>query len=268
MEKKIELSPMQITSYWWINMIRFKLRELEIEGTSNKDEKKFLELFYNFSEKDWRNIYLKLTDLINEDINNYELTRDILNPDAFSQDTCINGHDRLNEELSLILDKNVPDIRLSSNSSKDSVIYTDILGVVEWYKSCGTIRVSNQYDSTYILNGDESELHFYNLMLATIFHLDKMDSSFKKFYELRKKFCKKYMEDYDIDLSYEEIVEEFNRLFERACSRKILLGDSHSKMYFCRFRDIDCVGLDEYSTQAREYASEILNGKNKKLVLQ
>jgi len=256
--KKIELSSIEATAYWWINVIRSKVRELVISGTINKQEIKFVEKFYNYSEKDWRNLYLELVNYITEDVNNYVPIENIIGTDTFNQDTAKKGHDRINTELSKIMHCSVPDIRLASSSAKDSVIYTNMFGASVWYKSCGVTTLSTKYVPTYVLTGDEQELDFYNLVVSTIAVLKEKDSSFNSVPLLRNGFCKEYKKTNKIQEDLKQLLERFNHAFERASDKGIILGCYWKDTYFSHFRDIDYVGLEQYMEMAEHYASVIL----------
>ena len=124
--KEIKLSSIEVTAYWWVNIIKNKVRELIINGTNDKSELKFVKLFYNYTQIDWRNLYLELINYITEDVNNYISLEDTMEIDGFHQSTAKREHQRLNIELSKILNSKVPDIRLASSDFKDSVIYTNL----------------------------------------------------------------------------------------------------------------------------------------------
>lgn len=166
--QKVVLSSAENTAYWWNMIIRRKVREIVISGARNKNEYNFANIFMKFSERDWRRLYIELADLIIDDINTFVPKFTRYGIDAFNQDTDKGQHDRLNEELSKIVGKKVPDIRLASNNYKDSVIFTNLFGVSIWYKSCGINDLEPDYDSEYILTGDERELDFYNTLLSTM----------------------------------------------------------------------------------------------------
>lgn len=55
--EEIELSSIQATAYWWINLIRSKVKEILIEESSDKNNTKFAKIFCDFTEVDWRNLY-------------------------------------------------------------------------------------------------------------------------------------------------------------------------------------------------------------------
>lgn len=263
--EKIELSSLEVTSYWWINVIKAKVRELVIQGPYDKNEEKFLNIFYNFTEKDWRNLYLELINYIMEDINNFVPRGDVIGIDTFEQDTDVNGHDRINEELSKILNGKVPDIRLASNSSKDSVIYTNMFGASVWYKSCGVINLPTIYDANYILTGDEKELHFYNSLLATISVLKELDRSFNSVSILRNQFCKEYKKVNKLKNYIKELKDLFDYSFNKASDNDIIYGRFWDETYSAYFKEIDYNGLDEFRTIAEYYANSILEKNNELL---
>jgi len=255
---EIELSSIEATAYWWINVIKSKVRELVISGTSDKQEIKFVEKFYNYTERDWRNLYLELVNFITEDVNNYIPIGNIMGIDAFNQDTDKKGHDRINAELSKIMNCSIPDIRLASSSSKDSVIYTNMFGASVWYKSCGVRDLSTKYNPTYVLTGDEQELNFYNLIISTIAVLKEKDRSFNSVPLLRNGFCKEYKKINKLQEELKDIKDRFNQVFESASDKGIILGSYWKETYFSSFRDIDYIGLEQYMEMAEHYASVIL----------
>lgn len=264
MSEKIELSSIEATAYWWINVIRNKVRELVISGTQNTQEIKFVEKFYNYTEVEWRNLYLALINYITEDVNNYVPIGNIIGIDAFNQATDKKGHDRINAELSKIMHCSIPDIRLASSSAKDSVIYTNMFGASVWYKSCGVTDLPTKYTPSYVLTGDERELNFYNQIISTIAALKEQDRSFNSISLLRDGFCKEYKKINDLTEDLQELSDRFNEAFEKACDKGILLGRFWEETYFSHFRDIDYVGLEPYMGMAEHYARVISqNGKSK-----
>ena len=267
--KEIELSSIEATAYWWINVIRSKVRELVISGTTDKNEIEFVEKFYYNTERDWRNLYLKLVNYITEDVNNYVSIGHIIGIDAFNQDTAKNGHNRINTELSKIMNCSIPDIRLASSFAKDSVIYTNMFGTCILYKSCGLTDLSTKYDSTYVLTGDEQELDFYNLIISIIVVLKKNDENFSSTPQLRSIFCREYKKNNKLHDDLEELTERFNCVFKRISDKGIILGCFWEENYFCHFCDIDFVGLEQYMETAEHYANVILNetkSRKKKLL--
>lgn len=258
-KEEIELSPIEATAYWWINSIRYRVREIAISGARDKNEVEFAEIFYKYTEIDWRNIYLELVKCISEDVDNY-IPKNYSN--TFSQDTDINGHERLNDEISKIIGQQIPDIRLASNDAKDSVIYTTVSSARVWYKSCGINKLPTKYEPSYVLTGDRNSLDFYNLLISTIAVLYKTDSNFNSVPTLRERFCKEYIKLSEPEETINDVVERFNFSFNKANDNKIILGHSFKEMYFPSFRDIDYVGLDSYMDSANHYASVILQ-KNK-----
>lgn len=257
--EEIELTSIQATAYWWVNLIRSKVKEILIEKSSNEDKTKFAQIFCKFTEVDWREIYLQLVYYIGEDVNNYIPKGDIYGIDAFNQDTEKGGHNRINEKLSKILQTSIPDIRLASSSSKDWVIYTNMFGACVWYKSCGVSDLPTKYEPSYVLTGDENELDFYNQVLSTIAVLQQKDHSFDSTPILRDRFCDEYKRIYSSDDTLDEIRKRFNQAFNKAADRDIVLGRSFKQSYFAHFRDFDYVGLENYMKLAEHYARIILH---------
>ena len=250
---KIELSSIEVTAYWWIHVIRSKVRELSVSRKKDELETKFLEKFYTYTEKDWRNLYLKLIDDITEDVNNFVPRGDIIGIDAFSQDTDKKGHDRLNAELSKIMQCSIPDIRLAEKYRKDSVIYTNMFGACVWYKSAGVTDLPTEYESNYILSGDEEELHFYHTLLATIAVLKRLDNRFESIPELREFFCEEYKQIYPSREDLNQLKERFHHAYEIANERGIVYGSCWEESYGSNFQDIDFIGLEQYMKMVEHY---------------
>ena len=259
--EEIELSSIQATAYWWINLIRSKVKEILIEESSDKNNTKFAKIFCDFTEVDWRNLYLQLVDCITEDVNNYVPKGNVYGIDSFSQDTDKGGHNRINNAISKILQKSIPDIRLASNSSKDWVIYTNMFGASVLYKSCGVSDLSTKYEPSYVLTGDENELDFYNQVISTIAVLQQKNCNFHSLPLLRSGFCDEYKRLYPSDETLDEIKDHFNKTFDKASDRDIIFGRSYKESYFANFRDFDYVGLENYMELAEHYARIILQIK-------
>ena len=76
-KKKIELSSIEATAYWWTNIIKNKVRELIKINTTDEKEINFVKLLYNYTEADWRNLYLGLIKFITLSLGVYLITAGI-----------------------------------------------------------------------------------------------------------------------------------------------------------------------------------------------
>ena len=257
--KKIELSPVEVTAYWWTNSIKGKVREIVVYNSRDYNENLFVNIFYGYTEVDWRNLYLALTKDIAHDVECFN---------RFGQDTCIGGHNRLNEELTQITHKVIPDIRLAGNGVKDSVIYTTSSRASVLYKSCGERVLPTMYDESYILTGDQKKLDFYNTLISTIAIIEQKDKYFNSVPVLRERFCQEYIRLSDEDEKEEDITQWFNVCFDKADDKGLIHGRHFDRKYFPSFRNIDFVGLNSYLPLANHYAGVILepvknNNENK-----
>ena len=262
--KKIELSPVEVTAYWWTNSIKGKVREIVVYNSRDYNENLFVNIFYGYTEVDWRNLYLALVKDIAHDVECLDTTQGAY----FSQDTCIGGHDRLNEELAQITNKCIPDIRLAGFDVKDSVIYTTSSRASVLYKSCGDRVLPTMYDESYILTGNQKKLDFYNTLISTIAIIEQKDKYFNSVPVLRERFCQEYIRLSDEDENEEDITGLFNVCFDKASDKKTIVGRHFDKKYFPSFRNIDFVGLNSYLPLANHYAGVILepvknNNENK-----
>ena len=263
MEKEIELSPAEISAYWWVNVIRSKVKEILLYKSKRIEEIKFAEIFKKYTEKDWRNLYLQLSTLIIEDINNLENTGDIY----FEQNTTKGKHKRLNEELSKITHKSVPDIRLAYSGSKDSEIYTNFFGASYWYQSIpATYDLPTTYEPCFILDGDKEKLDFYNLFLATAFIVKNNESRFNSLSQLKNGFCEKYIELHSKDNNIEDIYKRCDKVLTKAKENDIILFNWYDDYCLIHFREMDLNGLDKYLDEASIYADYIIKKQENKNV--
>ena len=255
-EEQIDLSSVERTAYWWIITIKAKVRELAIFGCNNQSQEKFLSIFKNYTEVEWRNLYLKLIEKITKDLEQNVFEGTIL---EFKQDTEKKGHNLLNKELSSIIGIRIPDISLSSRNTKDSVIYTTKTNVKIWYKSSNLIPLSLSCDKYYILTGDERSLRFYYLLITTIAFIKQIDYSFNSINNLRQFFCKEYIHLSDQEEDPEEIFQLFNRSFNKANDNEIIIGRCFGATYSANIRTFDFLGLEEYYELAYHFANVIIN---------
>ena len=252
--EKIKLTPAQRTAYWWVNIIKGKVKAL-LDGEAYYDtEKKFAKIFEKYTERDWRKLYLKLTEEIEKDIENENDKNHY-----FVQETEMKKHDRINEELSKITSKPVPDILISTRSTKPMLIYTNKYKVIKQVRSIGEEPLELECEPTYILTGNEKKLDFYYLLVATISALHEKDPKFESIPALANGFCKKYKEDTS-NQSSEEIIEWFKDSYDKAMWEGLITGFrwGYSSTYFCSDRLSHYKGLEPYMNQASDFADAIL----------
>ncbi len=249
MSEEIKLSGIEQASYWWTNRLMYMTRYFasicELGGCRiTSDELKFLSIFSNYTDKEWRDLYLELTKCITEDVNNFVPTSQYIGIEKFSQDTTKGSHDRLNAELAKITGVQAfPDIRLADSGHKDEVIYTNKFGSSVWYKSCGKRPLEDSYEPTYILTGNEKELNLYNDLIATLavldaHHLHDMDL-------FRQSFCKAYSRQNAPIKDIGKIRDLFNKCFHEASERGIVLGRFWQKTFSTSLLKYDLKGLSK-----------------------
>ena len=122
-QEKIKLSSVEATAYWWVNVIKNKVKEILKSGTSSKDEKRFAKIFFRYTEREYRILYLELIKYIEQDMINHIMNS---GENVYHQDTDIMGHNDINKALFKITNCSIPDIRIVSNNSKDVVTYTNL----------------------------------------------------------------------------------------------------------------------------------------------
>ena len=257
MSKNIELSAVEATSYWWTKTIIQKVREILIKKTCSQNERRFAEIFINYTERDWRKLYLELNKYIIENVNNY-IPQEIIGIDCYNQDTAQNQHNDINRALSKITNKNIPDIRLASYYRKDTVIYTNIFEASIWYKSCGTTNLPTQYDPDYIITGDEKQLYLNNLFLATVAKIQEIDNDFNSISLLQKNFCKTIGSKKNLEKDKTQIEERFYIAWKNANDKDIILGSIYDETYSAHFHKFDFKEIEAYIEEAQHYADIIL----------
>ncbi len=269
-EEKIELFPVEQTAYWWTYRLLKRTRDFALHKENNghlsKQEEKFLNIFYNYTDKEWRNVYSRLKDFIIEDVNNYVPIKNIIGMDAFNQDTAVGGHNRLNSELAQITGvKGFPDVRLADNSHKDEVIYTSFYGSHVWYKSCSIRPLPDVYDPIYLITGDEKELDMYNQLLSTLISLEEIDKEFNDLNFLREEFCKHYQTNVLPKENIEDVKDLFNKCYSIANEREIVLGWFWKKTFSMYDLEYDKAGLSQKCLCSGEvYANCILSAYKEK----
>ena len=261
MEKQmIKLSPVEATVYWWIKVIKEKVKEIIIDRAYCKAETKFIQIFSEWTEREWRNLYLKLLPYFEDKINNFTSPVYDYDRDTFHQDTDVKGHDEINSYLNNIIGCKIPDIRLSSYSSKDLVTYTSMNCASIWYKSCGIRSLPTDYEPSYIITGDEVSLDFYNLLITTLAVLEQLNRNFNSVEILRTNFCNQYI--INNKFKKKQVYQMFEDAFNSLSNKHIIYCASWSHTYILSIYDIDLIGLDGYLQQANILANLILSKEN------
>ena len=155
---KFDLNPFEITSYWWINKIRDKVKELYMSDYFTRREELFLNIFKNFTDEDYRTMYLELKDLIFQDVIDYHSFNNV---GLYNQDTIVHNHDRLNNELSTIINVDIPDINLHMRNMKNYKIYTGYDGAYQYNYLDKIEELDKTYDNDYIISGNKEILNLY-----------------------------------------------------------------------------------------------------------
>ena len=110
MENKIELTPFQYTSYWWVTRMKDFVEDVIRVGYSTDEGVEFTQMFECLKDEHWRALYLRLTSLIEEEYNkNGKFIQSTKN-------TCNDhyiGHSKINEMLKSILRVKIPNATLN-----------------------------------------------------------------------------------------------------------------------------------------------------------
>lgn len=208
--KQIELNPVEATSYWWINTIQKKLQEILVLKMV-KEEICFLNSFNNYTDIEWRKLYLELTKYIYSKVDKLSYEEEF---EYYHQATPINHHNDINEVLSKVTKKKIPDITLNLTDIESSTIYTNKYGADRVYSVSGIVPLDMFYDSNYVLTGNKVELEIKNLVIKLI-ESGILNESFESF---KNKFCEIYgslHHDMDQILIEESFIRIFNQLSDQ-----------------------------------------------------
>ena len=253
---RLLLNPMETTAFWWIEMIRNKVREINRNSSSDNNEIKFASLFDNYTEVDWRNLYLDLVDLIEGDIREKK-------GNYYSQETAKERHDNINLELSCILNSEIPDIDISPENSKSHVIYTNDKFVSAGARGNGVAStLKREQTPWYTLTGNETDLNCYYLLAATLAIIDANTNKFSS--KPLKPLETGIIQGYRKYISPEEEINNIKNAtvlaIENAKRNKILKICDYiiPPTYETSFSAIDYNGLEPYMDQAMDLASVIL----------
>ena len=226
MEKKtIKLNIFELVAYWWICVLRKKIDEIyRSPGRFDDNEKKFANLFANYSEHDWQRLYKdELTVCIAYSARNGNL----------EQSTARKEHKVLNwalwrhTNIKITKLSEFPDISLALFGEDDIDICINSDQVKVGNKILNGDIATNY---NYILGNDEKELDFYNLILGIIIQIRQKDNHFDSLSVLKNHFCKIYSSNCGID-DIDELYARFDRVIEVLCQYSIIkVGLHHDEM--------------------------------------
>ena len=249
---RIKLNSIEQTSYWWINRINIFLKNVNFIG---KGEKEFYNIFKEYIKEDWRHLYLELQKYIASDVKQY-----CTDEKDYSQETCLGGHNRLNEELSIILNKEIPDVRIQERYTKDIVIYTNKDCSYVWFRSGGEDLLPSEYNNNYILSGDEELLKFDRILLSTIYEIYNINPNFDSTKTLIDNYYTIYQDQSDKKICKKEFYDKIYQSLLRAQYDKIIDGNMNS-WYYLNPENLNSKELANYEDIGKEYANKVLQIK-------
>ena len=248
MIKQLELTPVEATAYFWVKTIKDKIREMSINTNDiSEKELEFFNDFSKFTDVEWRKLYIELCKFIDIKVKKYS-HHGLYGIDDYHQDTAKYYHKDINEILSYVSKKEVPDIRLAGKNKEDLIIATNPYGANKFFESYGMIPLDKIYDYNYILSGDKKELELYNLVMSVIVVMNQNGNHSIDY--LRKVFCNLYLEMHD-NINIKELEEDFNRIFNQIHDKGLLEGVSLDKEYNCKFENIDLIGIEPYMKKSK-----------------
>lgn len=162
MENKIELTPFQYTSYWWVTRMKDFVEDVIRVGYSTDEGVEFTQMFECLKDEHWRALYLRLTPLIEDEYNkNGKFVQS-------TKSTCNDhyvGHSKINEMLKSILKVEIPNATLNPTGilaktifivNKDGDTSVFLCNDDDTDKIIG--RADLNVEKDYILTGDRSLL--------------------------------------------------------------------------------------------------------------
>ena len=264
---KIKLTPAEATAYWWINKIRGKVRRVYSTGYGDSSEKEFAQIFSNFTEIEWRYLYIKLTDFFGyyaqiQEKEFADCPSKNENNKYFWQDCNKGGHALLNEEIERIVHRPVPDINIAYNFSS-ATCNTSACAGERCYPELPLIM--DPVPPTYIITGDANMLHFYNQLVATLAVISENSDGkgcAQLYSQLETNYCGWYNAIFVPNEAHDKIVKKFKEALAEAMGNGIFSPYLGWKKYDLNFCKIDYNGLDHYLFGAVELAGKVLGEEN------
>ena len=252
-DRKNLLDIYETTAYWWIRIIKQRIRDLDKNPSSDLKEVEFLNKFYNLSDDDYRDIYLRLTSLTKEEVSKYLETARFSN-DFFIQNTKKKEHDVLNDDLKNILATSISDIKLTPRGEKNISIMTSDFNV--WTgNNRGFVGLCRLFENDYILSGDKDFKDFYYLVLA---YLNQVGENVD-YYTLRKSFVESYIKKKYNSFSSDELYYYFSYIVRVAKENKLLLEDDICHLDLC---NLDKKAFSYKEEEASDIAHKLLRKNN------
>ena len=160
MENKIELTPFQYVSYWWITRMREFVDDVINVGYSTDEGVDFTQIFDGLRDEHWRALYMKLTPLIEA-----EFKKDgkfIQSTKSTCNDHYV-GHRKINEMLKSIIRIDIPNATLNPTGKMavtTSIVEKDGQPTVFLHNDdvadIRMIKADLNIEKDYILTGDKS----------------------------------------------------------------------------------------------------------------
>ncbi|MBQ9318381.1 MAG: hypothetical protein IJR82_01980 [Bacilli bacterium] len=251
--KQRQLNPIEATAYWWINNIKYKVRELHYNN-KNIQELEFYNLFYRYTDLEWRKLYIFLVESLKKKVNDYISLNDDNN--SYQQGTEITCHDDINEILSSFLKNNVPDICLALKGVGNSFIYTNNYGADRVFADNGISSLDDAYGSNYILSGDKEEFEVKTLIMLLL----KSFNSNTSFEKLKQLFIDIYLGMHP-EKDIFSVIDEFIKIFNQMCDDNMILSTSYEKVYKSKLSDFDLISLESddvtpLASKVKEYCNQ------------
>ena len=112
MDNKIELTPYQYASYWWVMRMKEFVEDVLKVGYSTDEGVRFTQMFDGMQQQHWRILYLRMSTLIEEE---FKKSGQFIQSTKSSNNDHYVGHNKINEMLKSIIKLDVPNATLNPN---------------------------------------------------------------------------------------------------------------------------------------------------------
>lgn len=119
MDNKMELTPFQYTSHWWVTRMKDFVEDVISVGYSTDEGVEFTQMFDCLQDEHWRALYLRLTHLIEEEYN--KGGKFVQSTKSTCNDHYV-GHGKINEMLKSILRIDIPNPTLNATGQMSMMV--------------------------------------------------------------------------------------------------------------------------------------------------
>ncbi len=217
----LELSSSEASAYWWIRRLK-KLMRFLVDRQNNfkyNEYRDVLAIIGRFTEIEYRELYLKLTEMYNRRLSLLSSNENIEIGTKKGEHACIN---EVIEDLLIKkhFDENIvfPDVDLTTGFDDNVVISTLKNNALVCTSDIEPKHIqcsfTGDFEYDYVLSGDNTRLQFSNLIKAVMITLakwEKLDTL--SLNRICNGFYMGYVDHYGCDVDRDALVREFKNAF-------------------------------------------------------